>query len=484
MSTQIAPQFTQALSVIGENDLALTSSGSFNIAARRHPVYLKNVGEWRFLYDAYRGGKDYISNPNNLKRHSYETDALFRQRLARAYYYNYCGPIIDATVNHLFKGGVIRENSEMLADFYEEVNDNGSDMNFFMRDVATQAGIFGKVSVLVDMPKATPEEMAARERGEATRLFDQGKTPRLFVYAPTNVLDWSTGADGLNWVLLQHEEREDLNPFVPAKNKQIYELWDRTSWTSYNKDGRRIDGGEHSLGIVPFVTISNIGLDQSSTGESTIKDIAHINNNIYQLCSLLDEIFHRQAFSQLVAEGNPKEYDAQAMSTAGAFCYPLGRKPPGFISPDASQAELHMKQIDSMIGEIYRIANIKINANENRLYKTIVQSQYDFEAFNSVLKNKARALEKFETDVNYILSLWLQQPDIASINVQYPAEFDTTLLSDDVAEASQLNDLGMGDVFMQMYKRNIAKKRFPDADEEMIDKIAAAFTEATATVRF
>lgn len=143
-----------------------------------------------------------------------------------------------------------------------------------------------------------------------------------------------------------------------------------------------------------------------------------------------------------------------------------------------------MKQIDSMIGEIYRIANIKINANENRLYKTIVQSQYDFEAFNSVLKNKARVLEKFETDVNYILSLWLQQPDIASINVQYPAEFDTTLLSDDVAEASQLNDLGMGDVFMQMYKRNIAKKRFPDADEEMIDKIAAAFTEATATVRF
>lgn len=485
MSTTVAPAFGEVLPVIDGNDLSLNSlTGKFNIAARRHPIYLRNAAEWRFLYESYKGGAEYLANKANLKRHTFEKDELFLLRWQRAYYLNYCAPIIDSTVNHLFKGGVIRENVPAgVQDFYYGVNDNGADIDFFMRDAAVQSGVFGKVAVLVDMPRETLDESEARRNGTASKLFDLGKLPRLYTYTPLQILDWSIAADGLNWVLLTHDERDDANPLTAAKSKQVYQLWDRQGWTRFNKDGVAQDSGEHGLGIVPLITFSNIGLDQNSAGESSIKDIAHVNNGIYNLCSLLDEIFYRQAFSQLVVEGQPGEYNAQVMSTAGAFCYPLGRKPPSFISSDAAQAELHMRQIDSMIGEIYRMANIRISTNENRQYKTAIQSQYDFESFNSVLKNKARACEKFETDLNYILSLWLRRPEIDKITVKYPAEFDTSTLADDITDAVGMSGLGMGKTFMDLYKKKIVKKRFPDVDVETVEKIAADFTEATASAR-
>lgn len=456
---------------------AVSSTVKFNVAARRHPVYFANEKQWQFFQLSYDGGKNYVTAPGNLKKHPFEKPLFYDQRLERAYFYNYCAPIVDGIVNHLFKGGVMRKGAESLQDFYANVNGEEDDIGSFMRAAATGACTYGKINVLIDMPKMAPEEQQAVEDGRATRVLDRGKTPRLYLYSPLQLLDWSKSEDGWNWVLLTHIERTADDPNISATQKPIYQLWNRQAWTKYNIEGAILDKGEHGLGIVPFVQMSNIGVDRNSCGKSTIKDIALINNAIFNWCSLLDEILYRQTFSQLVAEGTANEYDATIISTAGAFTYPLGRRPPAFISPDASQAELLMKQIEASVKELYRIANIKIGDDKNRNYKTVIENEYDFESFNSVLKNMARACEKFETDIHRVLAAWLKNDTLRDVEIQYPAEFDITSLSQDVEEAEKISGLGMGKPFMEMYKRSIVKKRFPDLDEEALNKISAGFVE-------
>lgn len=454
----------------------------FNIAERRHPIHEQNSVQWEFLRQSYVGGNEYIANPDNLFRHKFETENSYKDRQSRAYYYNYCAPLIDTISNHLFKQGVERPFADSAnASWLKAVDANRNSIDAFVKKAATQASIYGMVGALVNMPKSTPVEEISKKIGKATRLFDRGKNPVLMLYPPMNIRDWSYDNRGLRWILLNFERRKDENPQEKASVEQIYQLWTRENWQNYDEEGEEIsgEGGEHGLSLVPFVWLYNNDVDENGLGESIIKDIAVINRAIYNWCSLLDEILYRQTFSQLVVQGSADDYKFQVMSTNNAWNYPNGANAPQFISPDASQAELIMNQINAAIREIYRIANVKSSErSENRSYKTVVENRYEFDGMNAALKAKARNCEKFEAEIYAISGAWMGKDVLFEGEVKYASEFDTYSLTEDLEDALNILKLNMGERFTSMLKRRIAKKRFPNLTEAQLSELEKDFEKS------
>ena len=74
-----------------------------------HPLYDSLRDEWLFQIRSYFGGKSYKEG-NYLLQHPFESSANYARRKATSYYYNYCGPIVDIFVSHLFRKDAIREH--------------------------------------------------------------------------------------------------------------------------------------------------------------------------------------------------------------------------------------------------------------------------------------------------------------------------------------------------------------------------------------
>ena len=68
--------------------------------AATHPEYGPEVRKAEFCLSAYAGGSDFVS-AGNLFRHFRENPDDYEDRLARAYYTNYCRAVVRSYLNHL-----------------------------------------------------------------------------------------------------------------------------------------------------------------------------------------------------------------------------------------------------------------------------------------------------------------------------------------------------------------------------------------------
>ena len=69
---------------------------------RKRAEYRKVEKGYRFFEESYKGGADYI-NSDNLYIHTFEDGEGFRERKERAYFYNYCAPIVNAYNSFIYK---------------------------------------------------------------------------------------------------------------------------------------------------------------------------------------------------------------------------------------------------------------------------------------------------------------------------------------------------------------------------------------------
>jgi len=87
---------------------------------KTHPHYERHLNEWQFFVRSYFGGKFYRDG-NYLIQHPFESSANYSRRKDIAYYYNYCSPIVDIFVSHLFRKPAKRDYGSLKGDpLFEE----------------------------------------------------------------------------------------------------------------------------------------------------------------------------------------------------------------------------------------------------------------------------------------------------------------------------------------------------------------------------
>lgn len=492
-----------------------------------HAVWSANVDYWNFLMQSYEGGIKYTNSlitgnnkskagflnslmtffvngvdqskqiteiSGNLFQHPKEKSEDYNRRLNMSYYYNFCAPVIDIYKNHLFKDPVVADWSNIadeVSEREENIDNSGSSLEEFRKQIAEMAQLYGHVFVIVDSPKISSES-------EPINLQDQKDMelyPYFTIHQPQNVINWSLDKDGCPyWVLLREYEDQNTDVKLYDKTKTnssyTYLLWTRTEWARFNKDYELIETNTHDIGEVPIVCVydKKSKYARNFLGISMIADIAFISRDIYNSCSELKQILRDQTFAFLAIQGTSDEYNELSTGTGKGLLYPEGRNVPQYVSPPADNANIYFDHIDRQVSKIYQLAklesgglsgSVKVAGNvSNSNQQSGVAKAWDFNETNSALNEKAGNLEDGETKLWQLFALWLGKEFEGSI--KYPDEFSVSSILDDITEAEAAARLKLGETYDIEVKKAIQKKKFPSAPQDELDAMAEELQSVSA----
>ncbi|MGL5363661.1 MAG: hypothetical protein ACRDBH_12320, partial [Bosea sp. (in: a-proteobacteria)] len=242
---------------------------------RKHDTYDANLWKvLRALYEGFRHGKDrqlsHMLFPPNIN----EPKDVYEQRLARSFYINYSGEILDFIVSGLGQDPVrcalsddgSVEPPEWYEDFMKDVSPIGGrrmSLQKLIRNRILSALIFRRAWTQIDLPRQTDAENQA----------DQEAQGALGAYAiplePETVYDWQTDeCDELVWAKTCTQNNFRSGPAAnPYAVSEVYTVWTREAWVRYvvDYDKRKppketemhsiAEMGTHSFGRVPLVRL-------------------------------------------------------------------------------------------------------------------------------------------------------------------------------------------------------------------------------------
>lgn len=447
------------------------------LIARRHPKFATYESDWIFFLESYLGGSQYIVK--HLFKYIKEGDDEFTARRNRAYRENHTKRVIDLVSSYLFKEEAERqtENSKVKA-FWEDFDGRKKSVSNFMKRASLFASILGRVYIVCDKAPL-PEALVTGT--QADNLKTEAKPYSYMVY-PQDVLDIAFDEVGkIKWILIRERKRDDDDPYLAAADyEDRYRLWTSTTWELFDKDGLVLEEGEHKLGRVPVVILDNEEQDDLA-GQSLVADIAYLDRAIFNNWSRLDVIVNDQTFSQLIfpIEGLPVEaaedkelrdkFLALAQNRVMLYSAAAGSIP-GFISPDATQADFILRMIQAQVKQLYASLGLQAETGTEANVQSGVAKAYDFDKLNKLLATKADNCEQAENEILDIFKQWLGGIQ-ADASVEYPDEFDTRSLMDEIAMAQELTLLDISETFTKELHKSIVAKTMPKLDKKALDKI-------------
>ncbi|MDP2689919.1 MAG: DUF4055 domain-containing protein [Deltaproteobacteria bacterium] len=440
---------------------------------KTHPHYDEFIDEWLFYVRAYFGGKRYREG-NYLLQHPFESSTNYWRRKETSYYYNYCGPVVDIFVSHLFRKEAMRDFGCLTKDplfdsFWWDADLEGNTFRHFIREAQRLASIYGRVSIIVDKPRAN-----ASTRAEAQAL---GVRPYLSLVTPENLLDWS-------FIRLPDSGRTVLDEVKIKEDRDTWRVWTRESWELWQGDGgdvRLIDSGWHGLGEIPLVNLYNKRSGMRMVGVSDIQDIADINRNIYYLCSDAKEIIENTAFPMLAmpySRGGEKDEREVGPHNIIQFDPAEPNSRPYWLeAPHSSLTEIR-EWVRQDIAEIYRIAKLGgvKHAEDSLTARSGAAIELEHQQLYSTLSEKADNLEQAEAR---IFDLWARWEGKAFDGlIDYPDDFSVKDMDRDLRNAIDAQSARVESAtFRKELQKKIASAALPKLDEGVRVRICEEIEE-------
>ncbi len=468
---------------------------------RRHPMYADQVAHWKFLSDAYKGGRGWFEA--NLFKYLKEGDKEFAERKTRAYRFNHTREVVELVQKYLFKAQINRNDEDApkeVIKFWESAMLNGFGIDQLMRQNAVKTSVGGRVALVVDN---TLDEKLDEKGSPLPRSEAEVEGARVYAYTvPTeDVLDYAWDEDGdgeLLWIKLREWVRDDADPLASSGEvEERVRLWTRQGWSLFRETeekmrrGRNsvykveeVDSGHHGLGMVPVRLIDHTVSSDPYHSPALIDDIAYLDRAVANYLSNLDAIIQDQTFSQLaipaqaIQRGDDMYNKVLDMGTKRIFVYDSGQGSsavPHFLSPDPKQAGVILTVINKIINEIYHTVGLagERTKEDNAVgidNSSGVAKAYDFERVNSLLLSKAAACELAENWLVKVVMAW-HGTEFSEKLVTYPTTFDVMRLVDDLVTAEALQTINAPDEMRREQLRGMIDKIFPQLKKEIKDRI-------------
>lgn len=404
---------------------------------------------WRFFEAAYRGGAafkdavDAVGQPVLVRHEREYSAAKYARRKRLASYLNLCAPTVNQYLAYVFRKEADRSLDPALHRWGRNVDRRGTPLHSFMREAMTWAVIKGTVWVGINSPVTEPAQMTALQRREA------GLEPYLTLNQPESVIDLEEDDGRPARLVVRYRLRRKAGLFEESEVEEFLDEWfpdHYVRWRGRVRDGRCVWSGEprpHSFGCVPFVRIA------PWSGKSFLSDLAEINQEIFNLCSLLNEELYSRVFTLYVALNvAPPDEDARDVTVGSDnILYLNGEQGTAEFKAVGSSgdSEKILRAILWRIACFYQAAGLRTDSyvGEGRAAASGLSKAYDFQHAEVVMAAIADAAEQAE---NALLRIWAGQEGLEPERIavtHYPDDFNVSSFQRELRDLSAIVSLGI-----------------------------------------
>jgi len=443
---------------------------------REHPHYMLRKQVWRLYRDLYAGGEQLrLSAQHYLVRRQREPGDVYAERLARVFYENYIGSIIDWYAATLFRrepvlmfDGGNEAGKKFFGSLVDDVDRKGTGLTDFWRRQFIESLIAGVSFVLVDFPRA------ARKAGSRAEEDALGASRAYLVdYAAEDVINWSFDDRGnYEWVVIrtksiQKDRVEDAEWRVETR----WAYYDKQTFRIYKKnDGesaiKLVDQGTHGLAKLGRVPLFALKIPEGlwMLNRAGLLQLEHFNKSNALAWALtmglfaMPVVYSDREWSQMVGES----YYIQ-LAPGDRF---------GWTEPEGKVYQIAAENLTSLQEEIYRICYVAQAGGS--LDKGARQSGVSKQLDSSITQEVLRAYgDAVKEQIRRVLrSIAEAREDGIEVSVAGMDEFDIADFESELSDAQTLLGLGVESATLkkEIFKR-LSLKYLSDARQDVKDRI-------------
>ena len=392
-----------------------------------HPSYQSVVEQANYHYKSYVGGELYKSG-SYLTQYIGENQApgdQYAKRIASTPLDNQVQTTIDIYRSFLFRTLPKRElglliNNPLVEDWLKDTDQEGQDIDSFLRTANDLAMVTGSCWILVDKPEYKVETEA-----EAIQL---GIRAYAAMYTPQNVLDWYyerniAGKMVLKYIKVKESENDEYVTFTCWHEDTVHKY--KVSKDDQGDYGKIVEANEYSnpLGYIPFVFHAPLKSPTKGVGFSLIADVADQQKFIYNCVSEIEQHIRVASHPTLV-----KPMSTDAVAGAGAILNLDTDVDPGLkpylLQPSLSTTDSIIKTIVNSVDAIQRMTHTSSIQATHGTPMSGVALQTERQLLNAKLADIADTLRETEIKMWDIWLDWQALTHPEDFNIEYPDTFD------------------------------------------------------------
>ena len=453
---------------------------------REHPNYIARKAMWKQYKDLYAGGEQFRLNASNyLMGRQKEPGPVYQERLARVFYQNYVGSIIDwyaATLMRREPVLLFEGNDAAAKDFYSLLYDDcdlkGTSLPEFLRQRFTQTVVCGSSYVAVDFPKTSgqPRSRAEEDASGRSRAY-------LVDYSPDEVINWShSPSGGLDWIVLRTTGLRQSSVTDPKWEKETRWIhYDRENFQVFRKAGESspielVDRGRHALASLGRVPVFKMKITEGLwiMNKAALLQLEHFNKSNALAWALtmglfaMPVIYSDKQWNQVVGES----YYIQ-MGKDDRF---------GWTEPEGKVYQIAADNLVQLKDEIYRVCYLLSQAGGSGRsgQQSALAKQMDFRTTEEVLRAYGDSVK--ETMRQILWAIAAARQDGISIDVTGMDEFDINDLGTELDDAKKLLELGIASPTLQkqVFKK-LALKYLSDARQDVKNRVVEEIEQTHST---
>lgn len=440
---------------------------------REHPEYGAMREVWAKYRDLYAGGEQFSRNASHyLVARNREPGDVYQERVARAFYENYVGSIIDWYAATMFRRepvltyeGQDERGRAFFNEFAEDCDRRGSTLSDFFRRQLVETLVCGRSYLAVDFPRGT--KAANRAEEDALGL----SRAYLCEYPAQAVVNWERDARGeFEWVVLRTERKSG------GEIERRWTMYDRERFevcVEHEREGRKsglvkIDEGPHGLARIGRVPVFEFSMGEGLwlMNKSASLQLEHFNKSNALGWALTMGLF---AMPVVYSDSEWKQQIGES------YYLQLGKEDRfGWTEPEGHVYEIALRNLDRLKEEIYRVCYLLSQAGGS-MTKATAMTGYSKERDYSITQEVLRGFGDGVKDMmkRVLKAIAEARQDRLEIGVSGLDEFDIGDFSSELADAERLLALGIESPTLKAeVKKKLAMKYLCDARQEVKDRIA------------
>ena len=451
---------------------------------REHPEYKRRKAMWKVYRDLYMGGEQLKENAGEyLVRRQKEPGDVFAERLARVFYENYVGSIIDWYAATLFRREPIltfEGDNEAAKTFFcaftEDCDLKQTSLSDFFRRQLMEALVGGSSYILVDFPRiAQPAaNLAEEDQQGASRAYLVG-------YQAEDLINWSQDQQGnLEWVVLRtsnlRQDTPDGGWFKETRwvyyDKEEFRIFRRVEGKAGEKSvPELVDSGRHGLAGLRRVPLFKLQVSEGLwlMNKAALLQLEHFNKSNALGWALtmglfaMPVIYSEREWNQIVGE---------------SYYIQLGPNDKfGWTEPEGKVYQIAVDNLNRLKTEIYRVCYLMPQSWDDQTTQSGTSKLRDFTITHEVLRAYGDAIK--DTLKRLLRAIAAARQDELTVDVSGLDEFDIGDFSSELDDAQRLLTLGVGSPTLrkEIFKR-LAQKYLCDVRQELKDQIVKEIEEA------